>query len=174
MSAITRVPLTMLEASGNPGSNVEFDGKEVKIGKELQSGNENIGDATITGANYDSTTGHLLIAFSNGYEMRVSGFLTTGNIGVGLPGERGASGEKGTDGTNGRDGQKGSTGEQGASGPRGRQGAIGPTGARGEAGGPGAMGATGPQGEAGKVEVYVTQEDPGAEAGPGALWILPG
>jgi hypothetical protein len=174
MTNITRVPLVMLDASGTPGSNIEFDGRQVKVGKELQVGNENIGDATVTGANYDSTTGNLVIVFSNSYEMKVGGFLTTGNIGLGLPGERGASGEKGIDGTNGRDGSKGSTGEQGASGPRGRQGTVGDTGARGEFGRPGAVGATGPQGEAGKVEVYVMQEDPGAEAGPGALWILPG
>lgn len=174
MSNLTKVPLDMLSAAGKPGSNVEFDGKEIKIGGVISTENPDIGNANVTGAHYDQATGSLIITFSNGYELKASGFMTSGNIGVGPAGPQGLQGQAGVDGLQGRDGQKGSTGEQGTSGPQGRIGATGPEGPRGDPGIPGAAGATGPQGEKGKVEVYVTAEDPGAEAGPGALWVVPG
>lgn len=164
----------MLQASGNPGSNVEFDGKEVMVGEVLTENNPDIGDANISNAQYDQINGVLVLTFTNGYMLNVSGFMTEGNIGVGPPGPQGLPGAPGVDGLQGRDGEKGSTGDQGPAGPVGPVGPTGPTGPRGEPGVPGTDGATGPKGDPGKVEVYITAADPGAEAGPGALWIKPG
>lgn len=98
---------------------------------------------------------------------------------VGCPGPQG---EQGPPGEDGRDGMPGGVGPQGAPGCPGPMGAMGPTGPTGPTGKPGPTGPTGapgpagPKGErgpAGKINIVISEIDPGTSLGPGGIWINP-
>lgn len=166
--ALTKTPLTMLDAKGIPGSDVRFDGEKVVLNPE-----ENPNNLGVVGGNFDDANGKLTLSLANGTELVVSGFMTQGNIGVGVAGAQGLSGADGTDGLLGADGFTGFTG---CAGPAGAQGAQGPQGPAGPRGFTGPKGPTGPQGDAGQdgiVQIFIQTEDPSGSAMPGALWIKP-
>lgn len=173
MAGLTKISLNMLSASGRPGSDVRFDGKNVFVTPQ----EENTNDYGITGGNYDPTTGQMTLILRNGSMLELTGFMTVGDIGIGPPGPTGPSGRDGRDGLNGVDGEKGSTGCQGPAGPPGRQGPRGDQGIPGPTGPKGEEGATGPKGDDGLVVIFIQSEDPvqksAAHVVPGALWIKP-
>lgn len=164
---LTRTPLTMLQANGQPNSDVTFNGKEVVV--------QDIEDNTkkgITGGHYDDATGTITLVLESGQQLQINGFMTASSIGRGATGPTGPRGEQGINGIEGRNGDQGATGCQGPPGTPGRQGAIGPTGPAGDIGPRGEVGPTGPRGDDGIVQVYIQTADPGAP-GAGALWIKP-
>lgn len=164
---LTKTPLSLLQARGAPNSDVRFSGSEV-----VTEADQNINNAGIASANYDSQTGTLTLNLVNGSKMQITGFMTAGDIGVGPAGPQGNSGSNGADGLIGEAGERGVSG---CAGPAGAPGATGPKGEMGPQGPEGPPGPTGPQGPAGKdgkVDVYIQTADPGA-VGPGALWVRP-
>lgn len=88
----------------------------------------------------------------------------------GEPGPRGQDGRQGLPGIPGMRGLEGPQGELGPIGPTGPDGVVGPTGPLGEQG---PAGAPGIPGAPGTVNIIVSATDPGAAAGPGALWVDP-
>lgn len=165
--ALTKTPLSMLYARGEPNTDVRFSGEEVFTRRD-----EDINNRGILSVFFDDTTGNLVFTLVNGEQLVVQGFMTGGNIGKGEPGVQGISGVNGTDGLLGQDGLQGPAGCQG---PAGRAGATGPRGDVGPRGAQGPAGPTGPQGadgENGQVDIYIMSEDPGP-VGAGALWVRP-
>lgn len=164
---LTKTPLSMLDAIGEPNSDVRFDGGEV-----ITSPEQNINNLGVQSGFFDDATGILTLQLVSGQKIQVSGFMTQGDIGTGPAGAQGIGGVDGTDGLLGRDGDPGPAGCQG---PPGTPGSTGPRGEMGPAGaeGPvGPIGPTGPKGEDGKVDIYIQSDDPGS-VGAGALWIRP-
>jgi hypothetical protein len=158
----------MLDAKGQPSSDVTFDGKEVVV--------QNLDDEKnrgIVGGNYDDSTGVLTLELESGDKIRIKGFMTPNTVGIGPTGPTGPRGDAGQNGIPGRDGDQGPTGCQGPPGTPGRQGPIGPTGPAGLIGPTGPTGPTGPRGDDGIVQVFIQSADPAAMASPGALWIKP-
>lgn len=167
MGGLTRTPLSMLEANGDPDSDVRFDGSEVVAEKDASLNN-----AGVIAGHFDDATGVLTLTLVNGQKVQISGFMTQGDIGTGPAGPQGIGGTDGTDGLLGEDGAQG---PQGCQGPPGTPGATGPRGAMGPQGPEGPAGPQGEKGDPGvdgKVDVYIQTEDPGA-VGPGALWVRP-
>lgn len=157
----------MLEAMGDPDSDVRFDGESVTTQKDA-----NINNAGVVAGHFDDASGQLTLTLMNGQKVIVGGFMTQGDIGTGPAGPSGLGGVDGTDGLLGEDGAQG---PQGCQGPPGTPGATGPRGALGPQGpeGPaGPEGAKGDPGTDGKVDVYIKTADPGA-VGAGALWVRP-
>lgn len=165
--SLTRTPLSMLEAKGEPNSDVRFTGKEVTTQPDVD-----INNSGLQSAHFNDTSGILTLVLMNGESIEISGFMTQGDIGEGPVGPQGISGIDGTDGLLGQDGERGPTGCQG---PPGTPGATGP---RGEMGPQGPEGPQGPQGdkgdpgEDGVIDIYIQTEDPGS-VGAGALWVRP-
>ena len=198
---LTRIPVSMIKASGADGSAVV-----VESGK-LKSSDETVTTASeITAGFYDQGSGVLTLTFSNGQDVAITGFPTFDSIPEGPQGPQGEPGLDGQDGRDGRDGEEGPegcagpvgpTGDKGPRGEDGRPGQVGPpgpqgvqgpmgergpTGAQGPQGkvgitGPtGETGPTGPQGDqgpAGTINIIISETDPGASAGPGAIWVNP-
>lgn len=98
---------------------------------------------------------------------------------VGCAGPIGPTGPQGDDGRDGLPGPIGPAGPPGCPGPMGEMGPtgpMGPTGAPGETGPtgePGPIGPKGPQGEAGRINIVVSEVDPGPALGPGGIWVNP-
>lgn len=173
MTRLTRVPLNMVNATGRPGSRVEYDGRALVTVPVSEDAN-NYGLAA--GA-YDALAGVLTLELQNGATLKLEGFPTIETIGVGPQGSTGPKGVDGRDGLNGIDGEKGATGCQGPEGPRGRTGPQGEQGPPGPTGPQGTPGPTGPKGEDGIVQVWIQTDDP-IDTAPdhviaGALWIKP-
>ncbi|AGS82121.1 tail fiber protein [Pseudomonas phage PaBG] len=173
MTGLTRVPLKMIGASGQPGDDVRFDGRDVAVVPSTEDTN----DYGLTSGTYDSIAGRLTLVLRNGARLELDGFITTGDIGVGPAGPTGPAGRDGRDGLNGVDGEKGATGCQGPAGPPGRQGPRGEQGIPGPTGPTGATGPTGPAGEDGVPQIWIQTEDPVIKSAdhivPGALWVKP-
>lgn len=173
MTGLTKVPLKMISAFGQPNSDVRFNGLEVVVTPQQEDEN----DYGINGGVYDATAGNLTLTMRNGASLSLNGFMTQGDIGVGPAGPQGAAGRDGRDGLNGIDGDQGSTGCQGPAGPPGRQGPRGEQGVPGPTGTPGPTGATGPDGKDGLVQIWIQGEDPVKQSAvhvvPGSLWIKP-
>ena len=164
---LTKTPLSMLEGKGTPNSDVRFTGTEVTTQQD-----QDINNAGVVSGRFDDATGTLILTLVNGVEIKVPGFMTQGDIGVGPAGQQGISGADGTDGLIGADGQQG---QQGCQGPAGAAGATGPRGQQGIQGPAGDIGPEGPRGEPGldgALDVYIQTEDPGS-VGAGALWVRP-
>jgi hypothetical protein len=70
-------------------------------------------------------------------------------------------------------GPRGLTGPRGEVGEKGPDGEIGPVGVTGPRGEAGPAGEPGTPGAGGSLNVIVTTTDPGAAAGPGAIWVNP-
>lgn len=167
MGGLTRTPLSMLEARGEPGSDVRFSGEQV----HTEPGAD-INNTGIVNGNFDDASGTLTLNLMNGQKVQIRGFMTQSDIGTGPEGPQGLSGMNGTDGLLGEDGLQGPPGCQGppgAPGPTGPKGEVGPQGKQGDIG---PTGPTGPKGDDGQVDIYIQTEDPGA-VGAGALWIRP-
>lgn len=150
---LTRVPLSMVAApnDASQGEAVKFNGSSLDTQKETSTA-----DRYLSGVTYDSETGTLSFAMSNGDQIAVKGFMIPGNIGVG---PTGPTGPQGPAGKNGRDGKDGRAGEAGCQGPKGDIGPAGPAGGYGGIGPRGPMGPTGPQGPLGL-------QGPRGETGP--------
>lgn len=164
--ALTRTPIEMIEAQGAPGTDVQFDGKELFLADQQQT------LVTVTGGNFDSVAGVLTITLSNGQELDVPGFLTQGDIGEAAQGPQGPAGPAGSDGLVGVQGTQGPQGCEGPPGPPGRTGSPGVQGLQGPQGPEGPAGPQGEKGEDGIVKMYIQAEDPGA-VGAGAVWVRP-
>lgn len=164
---LTKTPLVMLQARGSSDADVRLQAGTVVVREDID-----VNNSGVVSANFDDSTGTLSLVLVNGSTIRVSGFLTQGNIGTGLPGPPGPAGARGADGLLGADGAQGPTGCQGppgtpgATGPRGAQGPQGPQGA------PGEKGDKGDKGDTGTVSVWIQTDDPGA-VGAGSLWVRP-
>lgn len=167
MGGLTRTPLSMLEAKGDPGSHLKYSGQRVFTERQQDINNSGLASAT-----FDDASGVLTLTLVNGETMQVRGFMTTGNIGTGPEGPQGLGGVDGTDGLLGMDGLQGPPGCQGPPGARGATGPRGAQGPQGELGPIGPTGATGPKGDDGQVDIWIQTEDPGA-VGAGALWVRP-
>lgn len=165
--SLTRTPLAMLDAKGQPSSDVRFNGKEVVV-ENL----EDNGQRGIVSGHYDDASGTVTLTLQSGEKLSITGFITASSVGKGPTGPTGPRGEQGINGIEGRDGDQGATGCQGPPGTPGRQGVIGPTGPAGAVGPRGETGPTGPRGDDGVVQVYIQTADPGAP-GAGALWVKP-
>lgn len=94
----------------------------------------------------------------------------------------GGSGEKGDDGEDGRDGLEGPPGPVGPQGPQGRRGERGKKGEQGDQGPPGKQGLPGiegprgkigKQGPPGRINIIVSETDPGPSLGIGGIWVNP-
>lgn len=94
----------------------------------------------------------------------------------------GPSGEKGDDGDDGRDGLEGPPGPVGPQGPQGRRGERGKKGEQGDQGPPGKQGLPGiegprgkigKQGPPGRINIIVSETDPGPSLGIGGIWVNP-
>ena len=98
---------------------------------------------------------------------------------VGCAGPQGATGPQGDDGRDGLEGPigppgpPGGAGDMGPMGPTGPTGNPGPQGPTGATGGPGPQGPKGKQGEAGRINIVVSEVDPGPALGPGGIWVNP-
>jgi hypothetical protein len=100
-----------------------------------------------------------------------------GEIGcVGPVGETGDQGEDGRDGLEGPIGPIGIQGPQGKRGERGKkgeQGDQGPPGKQGLPGIEGPRGKIGKQGPPGRINILVSETDPGPSLGIGGIWVNP-
>lgn len=163
---LTRTPIEMIEAVGEPGTDVQFDGKDLFLADQEQT------LVSVTGGDYDSVAGVLTIQLSNGDTVEVPGFITQGDIGDAAQGPQGPAGPAGADGLVGVQGPPGPQGCQGPIGPAGRTGSPGVQGAVGPQGPEGPAGPQGEKGEDGRVQMYIQAEDPGA-VGAGAVWVRP-
>lgn len=94
----------------------------------------------------------------------------------------GAAGEKGDDGDDGRDGLEGPVGPPGIPGCDGPRGKRGPKGEQGDPGIPGKQGLPGiegpegkmgKQGPPGRINIIVSETDPGPTLGEGGIWVNP-
>jgi len=168
MSGLTKPPLSMLDARGSTASDVRFDGEQVVVASDPSTTSKNV----VSGS-YDDVSGVVTLTFADGTNIQISGFMTPGSIGIGAPGPQGVSGTNGADGLLGIDGLQGPTGCQGPPGTPGSTGPQGTPGIQGPEGRPGPQGEKGDKGDTGFVAIYITAEDPGAAAGPGALWVKP-
>lgn len=92
---------------------------------------------------------------------------------IGPQGLKGQAGDDGREGLPGPPGPIGCEGVQGKVGPAGPQGAVGAPGPKGAEGDPGPPGPVGPIGPSGTLNIIISNTDPGAEVGPGGLWINP-
>lgn len=98
---------------------------------------------------------------------------------AGCAGPIGPTGPQGDDGRDGLPGPIGPAGPPGCPGPMGEMGPTGPTGPTGPAGetgptgAPGPQGPKGPQGEPGRINIVVSEVDPGPALGPGGIWVNP-
>jgi len=167
MGGLTKTPLSMLDAYGDPDSDVRFSGESVFTSKD-----QNLNNAGLHAGHFDDATGVLTVTLVNGQKMQIAGFMTQGDIGTGPAGSQGIGGVDGTDGLLGEDGLQGPAGCQG---PPGTPGATGPRGEMGPQGGegpPGIQGAKGDNGENGQVDIYIQTADPGP-VGAGAFWVRP-
>ena len=173
MPGLTRIPLPMIYATGQAGSDVRFDGKAVVVTPQSEDTN----DYGLIGGNYDAQSGSLTLTLRNGLSLQLEGFTTVNDVGHGPAGPTGPAGRDGRDGLNGVDGDKGATGCQGPAGPPGRQGPRGEQGVPGPTGAKGDTGPTGPDGKDGFVQVWIQQSDPVLQSAdhvqPGALWVKP-
>lgn len=167
MTGLTRTSLAMISAKGAVNSDVRFNGQQLEVRND-----ETVNSNGVVAASFDDVTGTLNLVLTNGTIIPVSGFMTTGNIGTGLPGPPGPPGSNGADGLLGQDGAQGPTGCQGPPGTPGATGPRGMTGAQGPAGVPGEKGDKGDKGDTGTVAIFIQTEDPGA-VGPGAFWVRP-
>jgi hypothetical protein len=187
---LTKLPTTLIDASGDPGSVIAFDGKEFKVDAELTKKLEKI---TISNVLYNGSIGELIIELSNGKSITLTGFVIPSMLKEGRPGDPGKAGLDGKAGINGVDGVKGRTGFTGSKGARGFRGkeglrgvkgTIGPTGERGLMGPTGEVGESGPEGTRGLIgpsghpgetslpKVIISYTDPGA-VGAGVMWVNP-
>lgn len=164
--ALTKTPLDMIQAQGEPGTDVEFDGKQLVLTPQEAFLN------SVVNGTFDAVTGTLTLSLANGNTIDIDGFLTQGDIGDAAQGPQGPVGPAGADGLVGVAGPQGPQGCQGPPGPAGRTGAPGVQGPIGPAGPQGEKGDKGDSGDDGTVQVYIQAEDPGA-VGAGALWIRP-
>ena len=164
--SLTRTPIDLIEATGAPGTDVQFDGKNLFLADPEQT------QVSLAGASYDNINGVLTIQLSNGDEIQVPGFLTTGSIGDAVQGLQGPVGPSGADGLVGVAGPQGPQGCQGPPGPAGRTGSPGVQGIQGPTGPEGPQGEKGDTGDDGVVQMYIQAEDPGA-VGAGAVWVRP-
>lgn len=173
MSSLTRVPMKLVRARGEPDSDVRFDGKDLVV----QRDREVTSDFGVIGGNFDVTSGILTLTLKNGETVEISGFLTPSAMGNGSVGPTGPAGRDGRDGLNGQDGEKGSTGCEGPMGRPGRQGPRGEPGIPGPTGPEGKPGEKGEQGDDGVVQIWIQEQDPASTGSdhlvPGALWIKP-
>lgn len=141
--ALTRVPLPMIDPGlANVKDRAVFDGEDIV----MQPNDTDDDVLQIVGGTYDATTGVLELKRSDNSSLTISGFLTTGSMGVGPTGPTGPQGRPGSNGRNGKDGRRG---DPGCIGPKGDMGQDGPAGPRGLAGQNGATGPTGPEGPMG-------------------------
>ena len=102
----------MIEAQGVPGSDVQFDGKNIILTENSTTDNH------VSGGSFDNVNGVLTLTFANGDSVSVSGFLTQGDIGDAAQGLQGPVGPAGADGLVGVAGPQG---PQGCQGPPGQQ-----------------------------------------------------
>ena len=167
MAGLTKTPLSMLEALGEPDSDVRFSGESVYTERD-----QNINNTGLQTGHFDDATGILTITLVNGQQLQIAGFMTQGDIGMGPPGTQGIGGTDGTDGLLGEDGLQGPAGCQGPPGTPGATGPRGEMGPQGAEGPQGAQGAKGDPGEDGQVDIYIQTEDPGP-VGAGAFWVRP-
>lgn len=172
MGGLTKIPLSLLKARGQPDSDVRFDGSQIITQKESQTSNYGV-----LNGSYDSIHGRLTLNLANGQTLEIEGFPTQGDIGIGPPGPEGRAGQDGADGLFGQDGLQG---PQGCAGPQGPQGPTGPRGYPGIQGLQGEQGPTGPKGDPGadgKVRIFIQAEDPASNSinnvEPGDFWCRP-
>lgn len=148
MSRLTRVPLSMLD----PGNNARANDDVVYNGTVVEAQTPNASselDNFVVRGDFDPEIGILNLHRQDNTIIRIPGFMTVHNIGIGPRGATGPAGAPGSTGRNGRDGRHGPpgcTGPKGDVGPIGAPGPAGPTGPRGL---PGATGPTGPAGTPG-------------------------
>lgn len=147
--SLTRLPISLLQVEPNTEADetLVFNGYTV----ETQPARSSFDDLYIVNGSYDADSGSLTLVRSDNSLIRIAGFLTPQNIGVGPQGPAGPKGKKGDPGLNGRDGANGipgCTGPKGDIGPMGPPGADGPRGPRGPSG-TGIPGPTGPMGPPG-------------------------
>lgn len=162
--SLTRASLEMV-SSGSQAGDVISQGRslQVQVGEEKSSE---------LGGHFDNTNGTLSLSIPGYPPLVISGFMTQSDVGVGKEGPQGNTGTPGINGIIGEHGQVGRTGCEGPQGPAGERGARGPVGKQGEQGAQGPAGEEGPPGEDGKVQIYISNSDPGP-VGSGALWIKP-
>lgn len=154
--------------------------------------------AKIVDVVYDMQLGVLSLLFTNGKTLKATGFPTIAKLSKGREGDQGDKGRDGRSDVDGKDGEKGTTGCSGDDGPQGSvgdrgpkgdqgddgergdkglQGDIGHQGKRGDRGliaAPGPKGDQGDPGDDGKVNVIISNTDPGDSIGPLGIWIRPG
>lgn len=173
MQNLTRVPLQLVAARGQPDSSVRFNGADLTLIPETADEN----DHGVLGGSYDTTVGIMTLTLRNGSVLTLEGFPTVNDIGIGPAGPTGPSGRDGRDGLNGVDGERGIQGCRGPEGPRGRPGLVGPEGPQGPTGPKGMTGPTGPDGKDGIVQTWIQSDDPMDTAADhvvaGALWVKP-
>lgn len=102
-------------------------------------------------AAFDEASGALNLVKRDGTLLKITGFLTQSDFGVGAPGSSGAAGRDGADGPDGDDGDEGAGGCAGVEGNAGEQGEDGEDGKDGPVGIPGPIGQTGNPGLRGPV-----------------------
>jgi len=167
MGGLTKTPLSMLEAHGEPDSDVRYSGEAVYTERD-----KDLNNTGVHSGYFDDATGTLTLTLINGQQLQIAGFLTQGDIGQGPPGAQGISGTDGADGLLGEDGLQGPAGCQGPPGTPGATGARGQMGPQGEQGPMGPKGDKGDPGENGQVDIYIQSADPGP-VGAGAFWVKP-
>lgn len=151
MNGLTRLPPSMISASGSQRGNVLKD-----VGEEFAPSNDEKSSAAgVRVGEFDRETGTLTLTNTDGTSVIIKNFLTVGNIGNGPTGPTGPEGIMGANGRNGKDGRDGIAGcigpkgDVGPAGPAGGYGGIGPRGPVGPTGPQGAQGLPGQQGEVG-------------------------
>lgn len=128
--------------------------------------------ATEFSGNFDNTNGVMELQIPGFDVLRISGFMTQSDVGLGKEGPQGNSGTPGINGVIGEHGLRGQRGCQGPQGAQGERGVRGPAGKQGEQGSQGPEGQEGLPGVDGRVQIYISDEDPGP-VGAGAIWIKP-
>lgn len=163
--SLTRPGLSMINPGGSQGD-VTSSGRSLKI--------EQVGTdiATDFAGSFDNTNGIFTLQIPGYPTLRINGFMTQSDIGLGKEGPQGQSGTPGINGIIGEHGNQGQRGCQGPQGPQGERGVRGPAGKQGEQGAQGPQGQEGIPGIDGRVQIYISNEDPGP-VGAGALWIKP-
>jgi hypothetical protein len=148
------------------------------IDDTLEVAQDDLLSEEITNVEFHRHNGTLMLEFSSGRVLPISGFPSLSSIGIGekgLDGLDGAAGADGADGTTGVTGPRGCQGLMGPTGPRGRHGAVGPRGPSGNLGPTGPRGMIGPKGFVGQkgangVHVTIVQPDEPVAVFPKTIW----
>lgn len=166
-SNITKIPLSMINASGAPDDDIRFDGDDILV---TPDGDERRLGSGVSQGVFDDVSGTLTISLIDGTTVNVPGFVTKATLGTGQQGQHGASGTSGANGTDGQHGATGAVGCMGPSGAPGIPGQKGDLGYTGDRGIQGDRGITGDRGVKGVIQTYIQSADPGP-VGAGAIWV---